>query len=80
MSDHDYYQVLGLSLDVSDDEIRKAYRRIALECHPDHHPADPDSEERFKLVSEAYSILGDAGKRREYDLRYSTGGRSRQYL
>jgi curved DNA-binding protein CbpA len=70
MSDHDYYQVLGLNVDVSDDEIRKAYRRIALECHPDHHPADPHSEERFKLVSEAYSVLGDAGKRREYDLRY----------
>ena len=74
MSDHDYYQVLGLNVDVSDDEIRKAYRRIALECHPDHHPADPASEERFKLVSEAYSILGDTGKRREYDLRYRSAG------
>ena len=74
MSNHDYYHVLGLSLDVSDDEIRKAYRRIALECHPDHHPADPHSEERFKLVSEAYSVLGDAGKRREYDLRYRRAG------
>ena len=74
MSNHDYYHVLGLSLDVSDDEIRKAYRRIALECHPDHHPADPHLEERFKLVSEAYSVLGDAGKRREYDLRYRRAG------
>jgi molecular chaperone DnaJ len=74
MSDHDYYQVLGLNVDVSDDEIRKAYRRIALECHPDHHPADPHSEERFKLVSEAYSVLGDAGKRREYDLRLRRAG------
>jgi DnaJ-class molecular chaperone len=74
MSNHDYYHVMGLNVDVSDDEIRKAYKRMALECHPDHHPADPASEERFKLVSEAYSILGDAEKRREYDLRYRRAG------
>jgi molecular chaperone DnaJ len=69
MSEHDYYRVLGLSHDASDDEIKKAYRRLALECHPDHHPADPGLEERFKRVSEAYSVLGDAGKRLKYDLR-----------
>ncbi len=52
MSDRDCYHILGLSPDASDDDIKKAYRRIALECHPDRHPADPGSEEKFKLVSE----------------------------
>lgn len=68
MSNNDYFQVLGLSQGASDDEIKKAYRKLALECHPDHHPADPVLEERFKRATEAYSILGDAEKRREYDL------------
>ena len=49
-------------------EIRRAYRRLALEFHPDHHPEDPESEEKFKQISEAYSVLGDAQKRRDYDL------------
>jgi curved DNA-binding protein len=74
MSEHDYYRVLGLSQDASDDEIKKAYRRLALEFHPDHHPADPGSEERFKRVSEAYSVLGDTGKRLKYDLRFRRAG------
>lgn len=74
MSAIDYYQVLGLAQEASEDEIKKAFKRIALECHPDHHPADPDLEERFKRVTEAYSILGDADKRRAYDLRSKRGG------
>ena len=69
MSVIDYYQILGLDRTASDDEIKKAFKRIALECHPDHHPEDPDLEERFKRVTEAYSILGDADKRHAYDLR-----------
>lgn len=69
MSAIDYYQVLGLDKEALDEDIKKAYRRLALECHPDHHPEDPDLEERFKRVTEAYSILGDADKRRVYDLR-----------
>jgi molecular chaperone DnaJ len=74
VSDKNYYQVLGLSQGASDEDIKKAYKRLALECHPDHHPADPDLEERFKRVTEAYSILGDADKRREYDLLSRRGG------
>jgi DnaJ-class molecular chaperone len=74
MFNNDYYQVLGLNQGASDEEIKRAYRRLALECHPDHHPADPDLEERFKRVTEAYSILGDADKRRAYDLRSRRAG------
>jgi DnaJ-class molecular chaperone len=70
MGEHDYYRVLMLNQDASDDEIKRAYRRIALECHPDHHPADPELEERFKRASEAYSVLGNAEERRKYDLRF----------
>jgi len=70
----DYYHVLGLSQGASDDEIKKAYRKLALECHPDHHPEDSELEERFKRVTEAYSILGDADKRRAYDLRSRRAG------
>jgi DnaJ-class molecular chaperone len=75
MSAIDYYEVLGLVRTASDDEVKKAFKKIALECHPDHHPADPDLEERFKRVTEAYSVLGDADKRRAYDLRSTRGGR-----
>jgi molecular chaperone DnaJ len=74
MSVINYYQILGLSYEASDDEIKKAYRKLALECHPDHHPEDPDLEERFKLVTEAYSVLGDIDKRRAYDLRSGRAG------
>jgi curved DNA-binding protein CbpA len=73
MRKQDYYQVLGLSHDAPEEEIKRAYRRLALECHPDHHPAEPGLEERFKLVSEAYSILGDAEKRLRYDLSFRRG-------
>lgn len=69
MSAIDFYEVLGLGHTASDEEIKKAFKRIALECHPDHHPADPDLEERFKRVTEAYSVLGDVDKKRAYDLR-----------
>jgi len=63
----DYYFILNVTSSASASEIRRAYRRLALECHPDHHPEDPASEEKFKQLSEAYSILGDSQKRKDYD-------------
>lgn len=63
----DYYAVLGVSKDASSDEIKKAFRKLARQLHPDHNPGDDKARERFKDVSEAYSVLSDADKRKEYD-------------
>jgi DnaJ-class molecular chaperone len=66
MSD-DLYTVLGVAKGAQDDEIRRAYRRLAKELHPDVRPDDPAASDRFKRVAAAYDILGDATKRRRYD-------------
>jgi curved DNA-binding protein len=63
----DYYQVLGVSRDADQKEIRKAFRRLARECHPDVNPGDPECEERFKEINEAYEVLSDPEKRVKYD-------------
>src|ERR1700743_3170788 len=63
----DFYATLGIDRNASADEIKKAYRKKALECHPDRNPGDPKAEANFKLVSEAYEILSDESRRRMYD-------------
>lgn len=67
MNSKDYYKVLGVSASASGAEIKKAYRALAKKYHPDTHPGDKAAEERFKEVSEAYDILADEGKRKQYD-------------
>jgi molecular chaperone DnaJ len=63
----DYYKVLGVPKDASADDVKKAYRKLARQLHPDRNRDDTASETRFKEVSEAYSVLSDPGKRKEYD-------------
>ncbi|MEU4771208.1 molecular chaperone DnaJ [Micromonospora sp. NPDC023644] len=63
----DFYAVLGVDKAASADDVKKAYRKLARDSHPDHNPGDPKAEERFKAASEAYAVLGDDAKRREYD-------------
>ena len=68
----EYYEILGLKTDASFEEIRKAYRKLALHYHPDRNRGDATAEERFKAISEAYAVLTDPDKRRMYDLSRST--------
>ncbi|MGH7529664.1 MAG: molecular chaperone DnaJ [Gemmatimonadales bacterium] len=69
----DYYDVLGVARDASETDVKKAYRKLALECHPDRNNGDTSAEERFKTVTEAYEVLRDADKRAAYD-RYGHAG------
>ena len=55
----DYYEVLGVSKNATEDEIKKAYRKIAIKYHPDRNPGDKEAEEKFKEAAEAYSVLSD---------------------
>ena len=67
MSKRDYYEVLGVNRDSSEDEIKKAYRKLAMKYHPDRNPDNPKAEEHFKEAKEAYEILSDPKKRAAYD-------------
>ncbi|MDE3006576.1 MAG: DnaJ domain-containing protein, partial [Gemmatimonadota bacterium] len=69
----DYYQLLGVSREAGSEEIKKAYRKLALEYHPDRNQGSKEAEERFKEVTEAYEVLRDSEKRAMYD-RYGKQG------
>jgi len=73
MSKRDYYEVLGVGKSASVDEIKKAYRKVAMQHHPDRNPGDKAAEEKFKEAAEAYEILSDADKKAQYD-RYGHAG------
>lgn len=67
MAKDDYYRVLGVEREASKDDLKKAYRKLALQCHPDRNPGDKDAERRFKDINEAYEVLRDDQKRAAYD-------------
>jgi len=67
MAKRDYYEVLGVNKDASEDEIKKAYRKLAMKFHPDRNPDNPKAEEQFKEAKEAYEVLTDGNKRAAYD-------------
>jgi molecular chaperone DnaJ len=63
----DYYEVLGVERGASEEELKKAYRRLAVQFHPDRNPGDKQAEERFKELNESYQVLSDAERRAQYD-------------
>ena len=67
MTYQDHYAVLGVGASATPEEIKSAYRRLALATHPDRHPDDPDAEGRFRAISSAYAVLSDPAQRARYD-------------
>jgi molecular chaperone DnaJ len=76
MSNKDYYSVLGVDRNATEDQIKKAYRKMAMQFHPDKNPGDSAAEAKFKEAAEAYEVLGDAQKKQNYDRFGSAGGPS----
>ena len=77
MSETDYYKILGVDKKASAAEIKKAYRKLAMKYHPDHAKDDKSAEEQFKKISEAYAVLSDAEKKKQYDTFGSSGFQQR---
>ncbi|GIX06625.1 MAG: chaperone protein DnaJ 2 [Candidatus Poribacteria bacterium] len=73
MPKRDYYEVLGVSKDATPEEIKKAYRRLAMKYHPDKNPGNKEAEEKFKEISEAYAVLSDPEERKKYDRQREMG-------
>jgi len=78
MADKDYYQVLGVKKGASVDEIKKAYRKLAVKYHPDKNPGDKRAEDKFKEINEAYAVLSDPTKKAQYD-RFGSAGFHQRY-
>ena len=77
MSGKDYYKILGVAKSASGDEIKKAYRKLALQYHPDRNKGDKAAEEKFKEISEAYAVLSDSEKKKQYDMFGADGFQKR---
>jgi len=78
MSETDYYKILGIDRNASESEIKKAYRKLAMKYHPDRTKGDKSAEEMFKKISEAYAVLSDKEKRKQYDT-FGASGFSQRY-
>jgi curved DNA-binding protein len=77
MAETDYYKILGVNKTASEEDIKKAYRKLAMKYHPDHAKGDKSAEEQFKKISEAYAVLSDKEKRKQYDTFGSAGFQQR---
>lgn len=75
MDTFNYYAILGIETEASENEIKKAFRKLALRYHPDKNPGDPEAERLFKEIASAYDVLADPSKRTAYDLSRATAGR-----
>src|SRR5512145_1829597 len=73
MPSRDYYETLGVARDAGDADVKKAFRQLAMQFHPDRNPGDKQAEDKFKEVNEAYAVLSDPDKRAQYD-RFGTVG------
>ena len=78
MAKRDYYEVLGVKKSAGEEEIKKAYRKLAMKLHPDRNPGNKQAEERFKEINEAYAVLSDKGKRKQYD-QFGPSGFSQRF-